>query len=96
MTVLQEFIARVRYPEAGAESGGWPVGTAQVGDVLRRLALRADSGADLVGVIDSALAARVVPQMSGIAPVAVDGLLDWVRHLPPGAPAHCESRSPFA
>lgn len=83
VTVLREFIARVRYPEAGAEGGGWPVGTAQVGDVLRRVALRADSGTDLVGVIDSALAARVVPQMSGIAPVAVDGVLDWIRSSRP-------------
>lgn len=86
VTVLKEVVQRVRYPEEGAEGGGWPLGTAQLGDVLRRVALRTASNANLVAVLDSALADRVVPQMSGIAPVAIDGLIQWLEDQHPELP----------
>jgi 5-methylcytosine-specific restriction enzyme B len=76
--VLKEFVRRVRYPEAGAGGGGWPLGTAQLVDVLKPVGLRAGSDVDLVEVLDWALADRVVPQMKGIAPVAINALIDWL------------------
>ncbi|MGK5441811.1 AAA family ATPase [Micromonospora sp. URMC 105] len=76
--LLQNVIARVRYPSAGARGGGWPLGTAQVADVLRRIVLRVNAAADLMQVLDSALADRVVPQMSGAKPVVLQGLIDWL------------------
>jgi len=52
--------------------GGWPVGTAQVVDVLKMVVLSAgDPDRDLVRVLDLAIADRVVPQMSGAAPSTV-------------------------
>ncbi|MFC0005479.1 AAA family ATPase [Micromonospora siamensis] len=76
--LLKEVIARVRYPAAGATGGGWPLGTAQVADVLRRLVLRVNSSGDLMPVLDSALADRIVPQMSGAKPVVLQGLIEWL------------------
>lgn len=77
--VLGQVLARLRYPAAGAAAGGWPVGTAQVGDVLRRIVLRETGTGELLPVLDAALAARVVPQMSGVRPVVLENLIDWLR-----------------
>lgn len=62
---LVEFIKFVRY---GLE-GGWPVGTAQLVDVMRQVVLRAqqnDPPASLINALDLALSDRVIPQMSGL------------------------------
>ncbi|MGY1914041.1 AAA family ATPase [Blastococcus sp. SYSU DS0973] len=75
---MNAFVSRVRYPAAGAVGGGWPLGTAQLGDVLKRVALREDGATDLLPVLDAALADRVIPQMSGVKPVILQDLLGWL------------------
>jgi DNA polymerase III delta prime subunit len=62
---LRDLIEFLRY---GAEVG-WPVGTAQIVDVMRQVALRARQGSasdNLIPALDLALGDRVVPQMSGL------------------------------
>ncbi|WP_051899153.1 AAA family ATPase [Sciscionella sediminilitoris] len=60
---LQSVVDRLRHPENGAS---WPVGTAQVVDVLRVVLLRLASGAQVWPGVDEAIADRMVPQMAGI------------------------------
>ncbi|MFC6088151.1 AAA family ATPase [Saccharothrix lopnurensis] len=62
---LQAVIDGVRHPDQGA---GWPVGTAQVLDVLRVVLLRwvSDHKDDVVAMMDDAVADRLVPQMAGV------------------------------
>jgi len=79
LRLLREVIARMRYPAAGAVGGGWPVGTAQIGDVLKRVVLREPGMTNLIPVLDAALADRIVPQMSGVKPIVLETLLDWLR-----------------
>jgi 5-methylcytosine-specific restriction protein B len=60
---LGAFIGFVRYEV------GWPVGTAQVVDVMRQVAIRASSraaNASLIDAVDLAISDRVIPQMSGL------------------------------
>jgi hypothetical protein len=65
--LLKEFIIFVRYPDPGAKRPGWPLGTAQVVDVMRHLVLSQSSepGA-MARALDIAVADRIVPQMSGL------------------------------
>ncbi|MDT0276076.1 AAA family ATPase [Blastococcus goldschmidtiae] len=79
LNLLEAVVTRLRYPAAGAAGGGWPLGTAQLGDVLRHVALRELGSDDLLPVLDSALANRVIPQMSGVKPVVLQDLLTWLR-----------------
>ena len=58
------FIRGVRYGDQG-----WPLGSAQVVDVLRSVVLRAQQPTppdDLMAVLDLAISDRVIPQMSGL------------------------------
>jgi 5-methylcytosine-specific restriction protein B len=62
---LGDFVDFVRYDE----NTGWPLGTAQLVDVLRQVVLRAQqssSPAELLPALDLALSDRVIPQMSGL------------------------------
>jgi MoxR-like ATPase len=70
LAALVEFL---RYEEGT----GWPLGTAQVVDVLRQVVLRAvqePAGADLVAALDLAISDRVVPQMSGLLRAQLDAV----------------------
>lgn len=78
LQLLEDVVAHVRYPESGAAGGGWPLGTAQLGDVLRRVVLREAGVADLIPVLDLALADRIVPQLNGAKPVVVQELIGWL------------------
>jgi 5-methylcytosine-specific restriction protein B len=54
---------------------GWPVGTAQVIDVMRQVAIRAGnrpSHASLIDAVDIAISDRIVPQMSGLLRAQLD------------------------
>ena len=51
------------------DGGGWPVGTAQLVDVMRQVALRSrqsNAPASLLPALDLALSDRIIPQMSGL------------------------------
>jgi 5-methylcytosine-specific restriction protein B len=65
--LLKVFITFVRYPDPGAKRPGWPLGTAQVVDVMRHLVLSQSSepGA-MARTLDIAVADRIVPQMGGL------------------------------
>lgn len=59
---VRSFIPRLRQPQSGA--AGWPVGTAQIVDLLRLTALQVVSGIDAESALDWAIADRIVPQMT--------------------------------
>lgn len=62
---LQQVVDGLR----GSGSGpGWPMGTAQIVDILRLLLLQwaGDRNTELTVVLDDAVADRVVPQMAGV------------------------------
>jgi MoxR-like ATPase len=56
---------------------GWPVGTAQVIDVMRQVAIRASnraSHASLIDAVDLAISDHIVPQMSGLLRGQLDAI----------------------
>jgi 5-methylcytosine-specific restriction protein B len=62
--ILGDLVRGVRYSEQG-----WPLGSAQVVDVLRAVVLRAQQSnppGDLAPALDLAISDRVIPQMSGL------------------------------
>ncbi|WP_112491123.1 AAA family ATPase [Streptomyces bacillaris] len=65
MKRLQSIVDGLRQPDTGP---GWPVGTAQVVDVLRLMLLQwaSNPAGDLATVLDDAVADRMVPQMAGV------------------------------
>lgn len=82
LDVLDRMLRHLRYDGAdGArpDRPGWPVGTAQVVDVLRQVALRApySSDGDLLKALDLALADRTIPQMSNLTTDQLDSFEDW-------------------
>lgn len=65
LTTLTALVAALRHPDAAT---GWPVGTAQVLDVIRvlLLALHGSSAPDLELSLDLAVADRLIPQMGAL------------------------------
>lgn len=81
--LLANFLEAVRYDDSAENRPGWPIGTAQMVDVYRQLALRrltADSSIDaLISAVDLALADRVVPQASNLIKVQLDTAEAWLQ-----------------
>ncbi len=82
LDVLNGMLQHLRYDStdpAQPARPGWPVGTAQLVDVLRQLALRAPyAGAQgLTGALDLALADRLIPQMSNLTAEQLDSYEEW-------------------
>ena len=69
---LAALIRLVRYGDRGQDVPGWPLGTAQVVDVLRQVALQAQSLEDLEPALDHAFADLVVPQMMDLSATQLD------------------------
>ena len=67
---LEAMVRLVRYGEGAVP--GWPLGTAQIVDVLRELALHARTADDLGGHLDLAFADLVVPQMMDLSADQLD------------------------
>jgi len=67
---LAAVVKLVRYDDDGVR--GWPVGTAQVVDVLREIALQARSTEDLAPALDLAVADLIVPQMMDLTATQLD------------------------
>jgi len=78
LAALRAFVAFVRYGDAGAKRPGWPIGTAQIVDVLREFVLRFEDGSaeEALGAIDLAIADRIIPQMGQLLREQIDGTLD--------------------
>lgn len=75
LPVLKSFIRFVRYPDPGTQRPGWPIGTAQIVDVMRQLVLRhSATPGPLVEALDLAIADRMVPQMSGLLRDQIEAL----------------------
>lgn len=66
LITLQKIVDGLRAPADSV--AGWPVGTAQIVDVLRLVLLvqASNSGADLVAAVDDAVTDRLIPQMTTI------------------------------
>lgn len=75
---LKTFVTFVRYGDAGARRPGWPIGTAQIVDVLREFVLRFQDGSteEALGAIDLAVADRIIPQMGQLLREQIDGTLE--------------------
>ncbi len=67
---LAAIVKLVRYEADGVP--GWPIGTAQIVDVLRDLALQARSTDDLAPALDLAVADLIVPQMMDLTATQLD------------------------
>lgn len=72
---LGTLIKAIRYDQADGEIPGWPVGTAQLVDVLRQVAVRRSSlppAHPLLDALDRGVADRVVPQMTALSRDQID------------------------
>lgn len=91
--LLTSFLGAVRYDDPTRNLPGWPLGTAQMVDVYRQLALRLP-GADaadtaLLPALDLALADRVIPQAGNLVKAQLDRAETWLQgqSLPRGLAA---------
>ncbi len=75
-THLQSLIEFLRY----GDSVAWPIGTAQVGDVMRQIIVRSARGdtADLIEALDLALSDALIPQVSGLLRTQLDAIEVWL------------------
>jgi MoxR-like ATPase len=90
--VLADFLAAVRYDDKDGTRPGWPLGTAQVVDVYRQLALRrvgATTPETLMSALDLALADRVIPQAGNLLSTQLEAAETWLdaKALPRSAAA---------
>jgi 5-methylcytosine-specific restriction protein B len=85
-TLLASFLAAVRYDDQANNRPGWPIGTAQILDVYRQLALRrpgaGSAGDALIPAVDMALADRVIPQASNLIKAQLDNAEMWLQAQP--------------
>ncbi len=78
--LLASFLDAARYDDPTTSRPGWPLGTAQLVDVYRQLALQLPTaGADeLQRALDLALADRVIPQASNLLTTQLDAIEAWL------------------
>jgi len=79
--VITSMLEAVRYDDAGHP--GWPLGTAQIVDVYRQLALRLPGAGEdegsLVDALDLSLADRIIPQAGNLSKIQLDTLDQWLQ-----------------
>ena len=80
--VLRDMLATLRYDDASG-SPGWPLGTAQLVDVYRQLALRLPGAdrddASVLRALDLALADRVIPQAGQLSGTQLSAIEAWLK-----------------
>jgi 5-methylcytosine-specific restriction enzyme B len=85
-TLLASFLAAVRYDDLANNRPGWPIGTAQMLDVYRQLALRRPGAGSadnaLIPALDMALADRVIPQAGNLIKAQMDTAEIWLQAQP--------------
>lgn len=78
MQLLESIVRFVRYDDPEKKRLGWPIGTAQLVDVMRQIAIRSPSAATdtaaLVPAIDRGIADRMIPQMDNLLRDQLDAL----------------------
>lgn len=99
--VLAEFLAAVRYDDMDGTRPGWPLGTAQIVDVYRQIALRridVNTPDSFMAALDLALADRVVPQAGNLLTTQMEAAETWLdgKDLPRSAAALRHLRSASA
>ena len=81
--VLKDFLETVRYDDTTTKRPGWPLGSAQMVDVYRQLALRLPSAGPennaLQHALDLALADRVIPQAGNLVKAQLDRTETWLQ-----------------
>lgn len=82
-TILAGMLLALRYGDETTGRLGWPLGTAQIVDVYRQLALRLPgTGAEITSLItalDLALADRIIPQAGNLNRVQLDAVESWLQ-----------------
>jgi 5-methylcytosine-specific restriction protein B len=83
--VLRDMLMKLRYDDASGRPG-WPLGTAQLVDVYRQVALRlphADRADESVlRALDLALADRVIPQAGNLSSAQLSAIEAWLKTAP--------------
>ncbi|MDO5867046.1 MULTISPECIES: AAA family ATPase [Paenarthrobacter] len=82
-SILLNLLSALRYGDEATNRPGWPLGTAQVVDVYRQLALRLPATGDttdaLLPALDLALADRIIPQAGNLTKVQLDATEAWLQ-----------------
>ncbi|WP_104062507.1 AAA family ATPase [Arthrobacter sp. 4R501] len=82
-SILLDLLSTLRYGDEATARPGWPLGTAQVVDVYRQLALRLPTASNeetaLIAALDLALADRVIPQAGNLTKVQLDATETWLQ-----------------
>lgn len=80
-TVIAGLLKEIRYDDPDGTRPGWPLGTAQIVDVYRQLALRrtdANHPTSLLNALDLALADRVIPQAGNLLTAQLEAAEAWL------------------
>ncbi|ADX75217.1 MoxR-like ATPase (plasmid) [Pseudarthrobacter phenanthrenivorans Sphe3] len=81
--VLADLLLTLRYGDEATNRPGWPLGTAQVVDVYRQLALRLPATGNtpeaMLPALDLALADRIIPQAGNLTKVQLDAAEAWLQ-----------------
>ncbi|EKT80495.1 MoxR-like ATPase [Rhodococcus opacus M213] len=80
-TVIAGLLKEIRYDNPDRTRPGWPLGTAQIVDVYRQLALRrtdASHPTSLLNALDLALADRVIPQAGNLLTAQLEAAEAWL------------------
>lgn len=81
--LLAGFLEAVRYDDPTGNLPGWPLGTAQMVDVYRQLALRLPDASPtetaLLPAVDLGLADRVIPQTGNLIKAQLDRAETWLQ-----------------
>ncbi|MET3937177.1 AAA family ATPase [Arthrobacter sp. OAP107] len=82
-TVLADLLSTLRYGDEATNRPGWPLGTAQIVDVYRQLALRLPATGNatdaLLPALDLALADRIIPQAGNLTKIQLDTAETWLQ-----------------
>jgi 5-methylcytosine-specific restriction enzyme B len=83
--VLRDMLAKLRYDDPSGQPG-WPLGTAQLVDVYRQVALRLPTAArddeSVLRALDLALADRVIPQAGNLSSAQLSAIEAWLKGAP--------------
>lgn len=84
--VLRDMLTTLRYDNDATGQAGWPLGSAQLADVYRQLAVRMPTGPRdgdaVLRALDLALADRVIPQAGNLTSAQLGAIEAWLKRAP--------------
>jgi len=84
--LLSDMLATLRYDDEVIGQAGWPLGTAQLVDVYRQVALRLPTVErdveSVLRAVDLALADRVIPQAGNLTSAQLSAIEAWLKTAP--------------